>query len=127
MLFGSATFLIFFAAVLVLHYLPINWTLKKLNLLGASYLFYAASNPPFLFLLGISTLAAWLTAIAMGQSRTPCRRRFFLCISLLIDLGLLVYFKYALFLLKNFASAVEILGLHYRPPAWDIALPLGIS
>jgi alginate O-acetyltransferase complex protein AlgI len=47
---------VFFACVLVLHSLPLPWTTKKLNLLIASYLFYAAWNPPFVILLWISTV-----------------------------------------------------------------------
>src|SRR5262245_61284650 len=47
MVFNSLTFVVFFACVLVLHSLPLSWTTKKINLLIASYLFYAAWNPPF--------------------------------------------------------------------------------
>ena len=47
MVFNSLTFVVFFACVLVLHNLPLGWTTKKVNLLIASYLFYAAWNPPF--------------------------------------------------------------------------------
>jgi alginate O-acetyltransferase complex protein AlgI len=46
MVFNSLTFVVFFACVLVLHSLPLSWTTKKINLLIASYLFYAAWNPP---------------------------------------------------------------------------------
>ena len=58
MVFNSYTFLIFFVVVLAIHHLPIPWRLKKLNLLLASYVFYAAWNPPFVLLLWISTLTA---------------------------------------------------------------------
>jgi alginate O-acetyltransferase complex protein AlgI len=45
MVFGSLTFLVFFALVCFLHALPLPWRVKKLNLLLASYLFYAAWSP----------------------------------------------------------------------------------
>jgi hypothetical protein len=40
--FNSLTFILFLAAVLALHQLPISWRAKKLNLVLASYAFYAA-------------------------------------------------------------------------------------
>ena len=56
MVFNSLTFLVFFAVLLVLHRLPFSWTTKKVNLLLASYVFYAAWNPPFILLLWASTV-----------------------------------------------------------------------
>src|SRR5204863_4900944 len=51
MQFDSFTFLIFFAVVLAGHNALRGWGARKNFLLGASYLFYAAWNPPFLLLL----------------------------------------------------------------------------
>lgn len=48
--------------VLVLHSMPFNWTTKKVNLLIASYVFYAAWNPPFVVLLWVSTVVDWSAA-----------------------------------------------------------------
>ncbi len=56
MVFNSLTFVVFFALVLALHAMPFGWTTKKINLLVASYLFYAAWNPPFVILLWVSTV-----------------------------------------------------------------------
>ena len=127
MLFNSLTFLVFFACVLVLHHLPFAWRVKKFNLVVASYVFYAAWNPPFVILLWVSTCVAWLAAKGIDGSRTQAGRRSFLLLSLLIDLGLLGYFKYANFLLENFARAMHGWGLSYQPPALDVVLPVGIS
>jgi len=68
MAFNSLTFFIFFAVVLVLHSLPLAWRAKKTNLLLASYVFYAAWNPPFIVLLWISTLTDWYAAKRMAMS-----------------------------------------------------------
>ena len=51
MLFNSLTFVVYFAVVLVAYNLPIAWRTKKVNLLIASYIFYAAWSPPFVILL----------------------------------------------------------------------------
>lgn len=127
MLFNSLSFLVFFVCVLFVHYLPLSWSVRKFNLLIASYLFYAAWNPPFVILLWISTAVAFVTAKAMAGSTALAARRFFLCVSLVIDLGLLGYFKYAAFALATFAELMHSAGVAYQPPALDIMLPIGIS
>ncbi|MBI2432605.1 MAG: MBOAT family protein [Candidatus Hydrogenedentes bacterium] len=126
MLFNSLTFIIFFGGVLLLHLLPLPWTLKKLNLLIASYLFYAAWNPPFVILLWISTLVDWFAArgIAAAAGR---RKHAWLGLSLLANFGLLGSFKYGGFLLENFTAALQLMGVDYHPAAPDIVLPVGIS
>ena len=50
MVFNSLTFIVFFAIVLALFWMPFQWTTRKLILLIASYLFYAAWNPFFVLL-----------------------------------------------------------------------------
>jgi alginate O-acetyltransferase complex protein AlgI len=127
MLFNSLTFLVFFAIVLVIHHLPLRWSVRKLNLLLASYVFYAAWNPPFVALLIISAVADFFLARAIGNTHRIARRRTLLAISLVLNLGLLGYFKYGQFLLDNFAHLLAAVGVHYHPPARGIILPLGIS
>ena len=83
MVFNSLVFVVFFAAVLLLHSMPFTWTAKKINLLIASYLFYAAWNPPFVVLLWISTVVDWFAAQAMVRSQNAWERRE---ISLRIDI-----------------------------------------
>ena len=74
MLFNSLTFVAFFVVVVVLHYAPLPWWLKKSNLLIASYLFYAAWNPPFVILLWISTFLDWWAAGRIATASSALRR-----------------------------------------------------
>jgi alginate O-acetyltransferase complex protein AlgI len=127
MLFNSLTFAVFFAMVLGLHKLPLPWHVKKINLLVASYLFYAAWSPPFVLLLWISTAVDWKVAAWISATRDPARRKRILALSLVANLGFLGYFKYGTFLLDNFAMAARAIGIVYAPPKWDIVLPVGIS
>jgi alginate O-acetyltransferase complex protein AlgI len=127
MIFNSLTFIVFFTVVLVLHNLPFPWRVKKLNLLLASYVFYAAWNPPFVALLWISTVLDWYCARFLYTESRPAHRRFWLGLSLAGNLGMLGYFKYGEFLLENWAAAMAKLGVQYVPPEWDIVLPVGIS
>jgi alginate O-acetyltransferase complex protein AlgI len=127
MLFNSFTFLVFFAIVLLIHRVSFSWTQKKIHLLLASYLFYAAWNPPFVVLLWISTAVDWLVGRRLHASDDAGTRKRLVAVSLAVNLGLLGYFKYAGFVLENFVWLVQQLGFDYNPAAPDIILPLGIS
>ncbi len=127
MLFNSLTFVVFFVLVLALHNAPLSWTTKKTNLLIASYLFYAAWNPPFVILLWISTLVDWNVAKKMYTEQVKSRRRMLLAASVVVNLGLLGYFKYGGFLLENFVALAAMASIEYKPPEWNIILPVGIS
>ena len=127
MVFNSLTFIVFFACVLVLHAMPFDWTTKKRNLLVASYLFYAAWNPPFVILLWVSTLVDWYAAQKLAHAEKPNVRRAWMWLSVVANLGMLAYFKYGAFLLENFTTLMTIWGVAYKPPAFDIILPVGIS
>lgn len=127
MVFNSLTFLVFFAGVCILHYLPFSWTVKKFNLLLASYLFYAAWNPPFVLLLIISAVVDFFLARWIHRIEWQTGRRLLLITSLSLNLGLLGYFKYGTFLLENFIDLLALIGIHYQAATPNIILPLGIS
>lgn len=127
MLFNSLTFVVFLAIVIFLHSLPFPWRVKKWNLWVASYLFYAAWNPPFVLLLWISTLTDWVAAKRIAAARRLSHRRLVLIISLCVNLGMLGYFKYGGWLLDNFIFVLEIFNIRYQPIAPDVVLPVGIS
>ena len=127
MLFNSLTFIVFFAIVLGLHYTIRSWQTQKSILLIASYLFYAAWNPPFVILLWISTLADWYIAKALEEQDAPAKRRMLLMLSLSVNLGLLGFFKYGEFLLENFIALAQWAGIDFHPVAPNIILPVGIS
>ena len=149
--FNSYTFVIFFAVVLAFHYFPFQWIInrlalfipriptlwqrlsksvwpaKKMMLLLASYLFYAAWNPPFVILLWISTILDWFMAKGIYTAKQQWKKRLFLAGSLCVNLGLLAYFKYGTFILDNFIESMASIGIHYQPAAFSIILPAGIS
>ncbi len=129
MVFNSLTFLVFFAIVLVLHRLPFAWNTKKFNLLVASYLFYAAWNPPFVILLWASTVVDWYIARGIYAARDSGRakRRAWLVGSLAVNLGFLGFFKYGEFLMANWQALMASVGVEWQAPGWDIVLPVGIS
>ncbi len=127
MLFNSLTFVLFFAVVYTAYRLIPGWGWRKNLLLAASYLFYAAWNPPFALLLLLSTVVDWWVAGRMGGATTQGGRRGWLLISLVANLGMLGFFKYGNFLLENTVALCAAAGIDYHPPKLDILLPVGIS
>jgi alginate O-acetyltransferase complex protein AlgI len=127
MVFNSYTFIVFFAVILVLHYLPLAWKVKKVNLLLASYIFYAAWSPPFILLLWLSTVVDYFVGRALYVEENKYKKKMLLVISLIGNLGMLCFFKYGTFLLDNFVALANAIGFDYHPAKPNIILPAGIS
>lgn len=125
MVFSSATFLfIFLPVVLVLYYLvPARW--RNGILLAASLLFYSWSEPRFIALLLVSITADYFIARRMDLAEGG-KRKGWLVGSLVLNLAILAYFKYANFFIDNVQQFYGWLGL--VPFEWHkVALPVGIS
>ena len=128
MVFSSTFFLFaFLPAVIVAYYGQRFLFAKKLRnavLLFFSYLFYLYGAAGFLLILILSTL----TDYVLGRliDRRIKYRRLWLCFSLLLNLGLLAYFKYANFFIQELNSLLAI--WQFSPMAWNaVVLPIGIS
>lgn len=126
MLFNSFTFLIFFGVfILIYKLLPSRY--RKYGLLVASYTFYAFWQFEYVFLLLISTLVDYTCALQIQKSRQKQTSKAYLFISLFINLGLLIFFKYADFFGENITSLAGLLGLKTSWTTLHLVLPLGIS
>ncbi len=127
MLFNSFTFLVFFLTVLWISRRPQSWNVKKGFLLLMSYLFYACWNPPFVVLLWISTVGDWYFAKGISAAGKAGMRKLFLAASLALNLGLLGYYKYALFFVDSLVRLLGACSIEWNPARPDIILPVGIS
>jgi alginate O-acetyltransferase complex protein AlgI len=128
MLFNSLSFGVFLVIVLALYYSKLfNWTNKKRMLLFASYVFYGLWNPPLVILLWISTVVDWTAGKRLAVEENQRKRKFWLLLSMFVNLGFLAFFKYGDFLLENFVSIVNSFGVDYKVRPMDIILPMGIS
>lgn len=127
MVFNSYTFIAFFLLILLLHNLPFSWKVKKVNLLIASYIFYAAWNPPFVALLWLSTVVDFYVGRALYTQENPYKKKLLLVLSLVGNLGMLIFFKYGTFLLENFVALTNAIGFNFHPATPNIILPAGIS
>ncbi len=128
MLFNSLSFVVFLVIVLALYYSKLfNWTNKKRMLLFASYVFYGMWNPPLVILLWISTVVDWITGNKLSTEENQRKRKFWLLLSMFVNLGFLAFFKYRDFMLDNFTTVVNSYGYGYQTQPMDIILPMGIS
>jgi len=129
-LFNSWGYLLFLCLAVPLHWLA-RGPRTRLWILGAfSLLFYGLWRWDFLLLIVFSAGVDFIASLRIAASEVPRVRRTWLTLSLVINLGLLVFFKYTLFLYDNLRGAAGLLG--ERWPEWQelgpsILLPLGIS
>src|SRR5262245_10898488 len=127
MLFNSLTFVVFFVVVLALYWTIQSWNARKNVLLIASYIFYAAWNPPFALLLFATTSLDFWLGVRIAAEQEPKRRKSWMIISVAVNLSMLGFFKYGNFLLENFTWLLAQIGVNYRAPHMGILLPVGIS
>jgi alginate O-acetyltransferase complex protein AlgI len=120
--FTSWAFVLFLSVVLVALRLAPGRTARQALILLASCYFYAYWNPHYLLLLLTPSAIDYFAAIRIENSEDPRIRKRWLLFSLITNLGLLGYFKYADFFVQQFAT---LLGLQARH--LDILLPVGIS
>ncbi len=127
MLFNSLGFIVFLLVVLFFYYMPLAWANKKRMLLFASYIFYGLWNPPLVILLWISTVVDWVAGNKLHSSTNKTNRKMWLLLSILVNMGFLVFFKYGGFLIENFQVLTGLFGFEFQPLEMDIILPMGIS
>ncbi len=125
MSFISLTFLTFFFGVFVLYWLIRRQGFQNLLLLVASYIFYGWINPWYAVMLGASTIGDYF--LARGIQQNPARRRLFLWLSLLLNLGVLAFFKYYNFFNGGLAGIISGFGLNVDPLLVSMILPVGLS
>lgn len=126
MLFNSLQFALFFLIVYSL-YLLLNHKGQNRMLLVASYIFYGAWDWRFLFLIIISTVLDYVCGLKIHEFEDIKRRRFFLFLSVFINLAILGFFKYFNFFADSLQSTVSYFGFSIQPRFLNIILPVGIS
>jgi alginate O-acetyltransferase complex protein AlgI len=127
MLFCTKEYLLFFIAVFTVYWL-LPWQRGRVwLLLGASFFFYACWNKWLACIVLGTTLMDYLVARGLDATGRPLARRVMLLLSLVMNLGLLVYFKYANFFLDSLRQALHAAGIEASLPVLSVILPVGIS
>ena len=129
MLFNSIDFALFLPLVFALYWLITKESIKLQNLLivAASYFFYACWDWKFLSLIVFSTIVDYTVGLNLKSQENPSKRKILLWISILVNLGLLGFFKYYNFFLDNFIEAFSFFGQEFQANSLNVILPVGIS
>ena len=127
MLFCSREFLLFFAVIFTLYW-AMPWPRARVwLLLVASFYFYACWNEWLALLICVSTFIDYCLALGMDTWTNPRGRRFLLIVSVVGNLSLLGYFKYANFFLHSLEEGLHAAGASASIPMLQVILPVGIS
>lgn len=127
MIFSSPLFLFGFLPSFLLLYHLVPAAARNATLLAASLMFYAWGEPVFVFLAFASALGDLAIGHLMMRTRQPSGRRVLLALGIAANIGLLVYFKYADFVVANLRALAESWFQLDLPGIAAIALPIGIS
>ena len=126
MVFSSSIFLFYFLPLFLVLYFLADRKYKNGIALLASLVFYGFGSPRFLIVLLLSILIDYFLVRQISKSEDPKRRKLFLLLSVVLNIGLLAYFKYANFFIENFNSLLAVFGS--SPVKWTkVVLPIGIS
>ena len=122
MIFSSLSFLFFFLPLLLVIYYISKDNYKNYILLIFSLIFYSWGEPVYILLMILSIIINYIVAILIDKYKDKKIKKFILIIGILIDIGLLFYFKYSNFFIDILNN---IFGLSYN--ITEIVLPIGIS
>lgn len=129
MLFNSLDFAIFLPIVFLLYWFVTQRHLRWQNVLIiiASYVFYGWWDWRFLALIAFSTLVDYTIGLQLKAQNPESYRKRLLWASILVNIGLLGFFKYYNFFVDSFVDAFTFFGAPIQPNTLDIILPVGIS
>ena len=126
MVFSSNIFLFFFLPIFLVAYFITPKKFRNYTLLLFSLVFYAYGAPDFVFLLVGECIINYFIVRGLARTEKDRTKKWLCALSVIMALGLLLYFKYANFFMENLNA---ILGwVHHEPVGWmKVALPIGIS
>lgn len=126
MLFNSFQFALFFPIVTIIYFLfphRHRWWL----LLGASAYFYMAFVPSYILILGVTIVVDYFAGIWIEEAKSPRRKKAYLLMSLVANIGFLAFFKYFNFLNANISALTDLFRWNYSMESLKIILPIGLS
>lgn len=126
MLFNSLPFIVFFVVVTGLYFLlphRFRWFL----LLVASCFFYMFFKPVYILILFGTIIIDYYAGIKLEEIQDQKKKKLFLIISLIANIGVLVVFKYYNFINENITTILTNFGMENLIPFLKILLPIGLS
>jgi alginate O-acetyltransferase complex protein AlgI len=126
MLFNSLEFIIYFPIV-VAFYFAIAPKYRWILLLLASYYFYMCWNYKYIILIITSTIIDYIAGLHIYKEKIKWKRKTYLLLSLITNLGLLFSFKYFNFFSDSLNFIFDKINVMHHLPELNVLLPVGIS
>ena len=126
MLFTSVLYFLFLACTLPVYYmLPPKY--RNYFLIAVSALFYMYVKVEYIFIILFIIITNYLIAIQIEKAENKKQQILYLNVSLFINIGILVFFKYWNFIIENLFGFLGLFHVNNPIPILEIALPLGLS
>lgn len=129
MLFNSVEYLLFLPVVFIIYWFFLNKNLRLQNLflLLCGYIFYGSWDWRFVGLMMFSSVMDYTFGLAVENSDSERKRKMILTASVVINLGILGFFKYFNFFIDNFRQLLGLMHLHADLFTLRVILPVGVS
>lgn len=126
MAFNSPIFLFLFIPIFYIIYFILPPKFKNWFILIGSFIFYSWGEPTFVYIVFLSAFLDWYLSKFMYKAKNLNIKNLFLIILILLNVGVLFYFKYFNFFINNINDFLKL--IHFKPlGVLQIALPLAIS
>ncbi|MCW3123306.1 MAG: poly(beta-D-mannuronate) O-acetylase [Flavipsychrobacter sp.] len=126
MLFNSFAFLVFFPVVTLLYFL-LPHKLRWMLLLIASCFFYMFFKPEYILILAATIVIDYIAGILLEDQPDKKKRKKFLVLSIIANVGVLAIFKYYNFINTNVTGLALLFGMKNPIPYLNWLLPIGLS
>lgn len=129
MLFNSQIFAVFFILFFIIYWSINSKGVKVRNvfILISSIIFYGWWDWRFVLLIGLSSIVDFVIGLIIHNSNNNVKRKLFLILSLVVNLGLLAIFKYLNFFIESFQTICSQFNIEPSFNTLNIILPVGIS
>lgn len=129
MTFQSLEYLIFLPVVFILYWTVCRGSKKLQNglIVAASLVFYGWWDWRFLGLLLLTAFSTFLAGMGMGRTNDEKKRKWINIGAIVLNIGILFFFKYFNFFVQSFADAFSLFGAEMNVHTLKILLPVGIS
>lgn len=128
MLFNSIQFLVYLPIVFIGYWFVFKRLhVQNLFIVAASYLFYGMWDWRFLFLIFLTSLTSFYSGTFIQKQKENRIKKIVVAINLILNLGILLYFKYFNFFSDNLRLLFEQFGFQLDWFTLEVLLPVGIS
>lgn len=122
MVFSSISFLYYFLPIVLIFYFIVPTKFKNLILFLSSLLFYFYGEPKYIIILILSSLINYSFALVIEKENTKSKRKLYLILSVIINIVILIYYKYSNFFINNINFLLKTNISFIK-----VIMPIGIS